>query len=351
MFELGEMHGLTACVILVELMMLSVQLYFYLIWPYNRRRLNYLVLLTLLIVYNVTGGVFPDTNVVWISPIWQNVVAYGSGFLMAAYFPYYFYRAFELRALRFHALYGAPLFLMLPYLVFFVVVYPLSGNLEFAISYGLILPALYSPVLLIAMFYAINKRFGKRSKSDVTDEDAVRIGKASLSKDFGNTVGDVLEGRGGYILDSTGFEGIRNGNESGDFTSLEVHAVYWAVSPWVLMSLFSYLHVDQWLEVLCTNLGFLVITVLFLYHSGRFERAEKVRLMEKDALDERFRGDFSERCRSFGLSSRETEVALRLCQGWTYRAIAEDLIISSRTVDTLRADKKIISKSLRFIIG
>ncbi|RYG41298.1 MAG: LuxR family transcriptional regulator, partial [Chitinophagaceae bacterium] len=38
-------------------------------------------------------------------------------------------------------------------------------------------------------------------------------------------------------------------------------------------------------------------------------------------------------CRAFGLSARETEVALRLCQGWTYKAIAEELNISSRTVD------------------
>lgn len=286
MFDLGEMHGLTAVVIVLELMTLSVQLYFYLAWPYDKRRLNYLVLLLLLIVYNLTGGFFPDPQLQWIPVVWQNVVAYGSGFLVAAYFPYYFYNAFELRSLRFHALYGTALFLLLPYLVFFVLVYPLSGNLDFAIRYGLIVPGLYAPVLLYAMFRAIRFRF--RQPADELDP----------------------------------------------YAAWEVQAVYWAISPWVFLSVFSYLQVPQWVEVLFTNTGFVIIAVLFMHRSGKLERREKMRLLELLEMEEKLRADFNLTCSLAGLSNRETEVALMLCRGMTYKAIGEVLHISSRTVDT-----------------
>lgn len=286
MLDFGEMHGLTAVFILLELMMLSVQLYFYLIWPQDKRRLTYLILLVLLIGYNLTGGFFPDPEIGWLSVPLQNVIAYGSGFLMAAYFPYYFYVSFDLRSLRFHALYGTPLFLLLPYLLFFVLLYPVLGDLDFAISYGLIIPGLYSPVLLYAMFVAIRLRF--------SGEDA----------------------------------------DPDPYTRVEMLAVYWAVSPWVLMVLFSYMKVEQWVEVLFTNTGFAVIAVLFLYQSGRYEREERRRMLERDLMDEKHREDFNLTCLKMGLSLRETEVALMLCQGMTYRGIAERLNRSSRTVDT-----------------
>lgn len=286
MFHFGQMHGLTVIFIMLELMMFSVQLYFYLIWPYDKRRSAYLVLLVLLILYNLCGGLFPDPEIRWLSVSLQNIIAYGFGFLMAAYFPYYFYKAFDLSALKFHVLYGTPLFLLLPYLVCFVLIYPLTNNLDFAIKYGMIIPAVYSPVLLYSMFSAITQHF--RSNRD----------------------------------------------ELYSSTRIEILAVYWAVSPWVFLALFTYLHVEQWVEVLLTNTGFVVIAVLFLYQSGKFERMERKRLLEKDAVDEIQREDFSQTCTNLGLSCREKEVALMLCQGMTYKAIAGALFISARTVDT-----------------
>lgn len=286
MLDLGEMHPLTAVFILLELMMLSVQLYFYLIWPYHRSRLTYLILLVLLIIYNLTGGFLPDADISGLSLPVQNIIAYGCGFLMAAYFPYYFYSSFDLSALRFHAVYGAPLFLLLPYLVFFVLLYPVSGDLDFAVNYGLIIPGLYSPVLLVAMFRAIRLRFSG------------------------------------------------NEDDPDPFTRLEIQAVYWAVSPWVFMCLFAYLHVAQWVEVLFTNTGFAIIAVLFLQRSTRQERMERKRRMERDALEEKQQADFTETCMRMGLSLREAEVALMLCQGMEYKVIAEQLHISARTVDT-----------------
>ncbi|MHB8209563.1 LuxR C-terminal-related transcriptional regulator [Mucilaginibacter sp.] len=56
---------------------------------------------------------------------------------MASFFPFYFYKAFNLKSIRWHALFGVPLFLMLPYLVFFVLIYAINGNLNVDIRFGM----------------------------------------------------------------------------------------------------------------------------------------------------------------------------------------------------------------------
>ena len=140
MLVLGtEMHIVTFVFAILESVMFFYQFIYYLSRPQDESRLWYLILLFLLIVYNITGGLFPDPKIN-IPIITQNIIAYGSGFLVASYFPYYFYRGFKLKQLRFHALYGVPLFLIAPYLIFFVIVYSVNGNLDFAIRYGIIVP-------------------------------------------------------------------------------------------------------------------------------------------------------------------------------------------------------------------
>lgn len=282
----SEMHLITLLFILLELMMFSVQLYRYLMWPDDKRCVGYLVLLILLMYYNVTGGLFPDPEIRFISITLQNMLAYGSGFLMAAYFPFFFYKSFNLTVLRFHACYGAPLFLLLPYLVFFVLIYPVLGDLTFAINYGLIVPLFYSPVLLFSMLRAVRVKHSDYSRA---------------------------------------------GNP---YNGLENHMIYRAVSPWVFMCLFAYIEAPQWIEVVFTNSGFVISGMLFLQRSSRFERLEKMRLMEKDAIFERQQMDFKKSCTDAGLSDREAEIALMLCLGKTYRGIGEMLYISVRTVDT-----------------
>jgi len=286
MFHFGQMHEVTAVFIILELMMFSVQLYFYLIWPYDRRRFAYLMLLILLIVYNLCAGLFPDIEIVWLPVTLQNILAYGFGFLLTGYFPYYFYSAFDLSTLRFHALYGVSLFLLLPFIFFFVFIYPLTSNLDFAINYGMIIPVVYCPVLFYSIFRAISEHL-RANKNEL--EPSARV---------------------------------------------EIMAVYWAITPWVFMALLTCLRVEQWITALFANTGFAVIALVFLQQSGKYERMERRRLLEKDAMDEIQRADFNQTCFKLGLSNRETEVALMLCQGMTYKAIADVLYISARTVDT-----------------
>jgi len=113
-----EMLLITFIFVILESVMFFYQLIYFLSRPQEKQRFYYLILLLILIIYNITGGLFPDPNID-IPIATQNSIAYGSGFLMASYIPYYFYKAFELDTLRFHAIYGVLLFFILPFLIFF----------------------------------------------------------------------------------------------------------------------------------------------------------------------------------------------------------------------------------------
>lgn len=282
----SQLHMLTFIVVLLELMTLPFVLWYYYSWPGDKSRLWYFILLALLVFYNLTGGLFPDPDLRSISIPLQNIIAYGSGFGMSAYFPYYFYKSFGLDGLRKHVLYGVPICLLFPYVLFFCVVYPLTDNLDLAINLGMVLPLVYSPILLRAILLSIRERFA-------SNELALY-----------------------------------------PYRKAEMWAVYLAVSPWVLMCVLSYLRVTQWVEVLATNTGFIIVTVQFMLRSGRIERLDKQRMLELESSGEIQQPDFLERCAKYSLSKREVEVARLHCQGLTYEQIGESLFIGKRTVDT-----------------
>lgn len=278
----SEMHLITFILVICELMMLAVQLYRYLLCPEDKSLLWYLILLGLLLFYNITCGLLPDPEMP-IPLVTQNIIAYGAGFLMASYFPFYFYKSFDLKLLRFQAFYGAQLFLLLPFFLFFVLLYGIGGDLNLALRYGLIVPFGYSIYMMWAIFSAIKLKF--KSK------------QASL-----------------YCSDT-----------------VEVFGVYCAVLPWACLSLFTYFNIPQWLEVLLTNFGFLFLTVLFTVRS-----VLKARIQEEQKLSGFVtrQDKFQKRCENFGLTPREKKIAELLCNGLMYKEIAGLEFISEKTVDT-----------------
>lgn len=286
-----EMHIVTFIFVVLELLMFVFQLSYYLIKPQDEYRKWYLILLLLLIFYNITGGLFPDPNIN-IPIITQNIIAYGSGFLMASYFPYYFYKGFDLRSLRFHAVYGVPLFLLLPYVVFFVIAYSFNRNLDFAIKYGVIIPFFYSFIVLRAILITIGKHY--------------------------------KENRNHHYY-------------------IEEIAVYCAIVPWAAMIPITYFHFSQLVEALFTNLGFLVITGMFIYKSVRRARKENTLLAELDLIV----ADpltITKNCKIYGLTCREIEVVILICQRLKSKEIGEKLFISERTVN--KHVENIFSKAL-----
>jgi DNA-binding CsgD family transcriptional regulator len=247
--------------------------------PQDKSRLWYLLLLSLFQFYNITGGLFPDPKIHIPIPT-QEMIAYGSGFLMASFFPFYFYKAFDLKSLRWHALYGVPLFLMLPYFIFFVVVYAINGKLNVDIRFGMIVPFIYAIVLLWVMFQAIRKKY----KAD----------------------------------------GNRN-------TYLEEIATYGAVTPWLSLAFFGLVEESQLMEVLFTNTGFVIISVLFIVKSIRRARLE-FELLQVVTIDGTRPEVFQENCLHFNLTKTEVQIVEMLYQGLSNKDISDKMFISLETV-------------------
>lgn len=271
-----EMHVITFVFLILEIPMFFYQGVYFLSRPQDKQRFWYLLLLFLLIAYNITGGLFPDHEIRSISVIHQNIIAYGTGFLMASYFPYYFYKGMGLDNLKFIALYGVPLFLLLPYFAFFVIAYSINGDLDFAIRYGVIIPFIYSFVAAWGIFHAIRIKYKQQPK---------------------------------------------------DYT--EIIGVYLAVLPWASMTVISYFKVGQATEALFANVGFVVITLLFISRSIKKARKEYDELIRLGRENSSF---FESNCLSYRLTKREIEIAMLIQQGFTYKKVAEALFISEKTV-------------------
>ncbi|MES2063105.1 MAG: LuxR C-terminal-related transcriptional regulator [Bacteroidota bacterium] len=274
-----QIHIVTFIFIVLELMMLSFQFFYYLFRPEDRNRLWYLILLVLMLFYNITGGLFPDPNIK-ISIELQEMVAYGSGFLMASYFPFYFYKAFELKSLRWHAYYGVPLFLMLPYVIFFVIDYAINGHLQIDLKYGMIVPFIYALVLLWVMFRAIRQ---KQQES-------------------------------------------RNHKKY-----LEETAMYLAISPWAALAFFGFVEQSQLIEVLCTNTGIVAISCLFIWKSVKRARCEYRRILKLN-MDGTTPEILQENFIRYQLTKMEIEIVQAILKGLSNKEIADTLHISEETV-------------------
>jgi DNA-binding CsgD family transcriptional regulator len=274
-----QMHLATFIFVVFELLFFVSQLVFYLQNPSDKNRKYYLILLALLIIYNIAGGLFPDSKLP-LSLLVQINLAFGSGFAMGAFFPYYFYRVFKLDNLRWDARIGVWLFLLAPFLLFFCVGFPLVDDLSTILWYGLAIPLLYSIYLIVIIFLSIRKKF----------------------------------------------KGYQH--------SLEAILTYSATVPWVLLPVFSYLDASQFVEVMFTNGGFVIITFLFI---RKMIYENRVAFKKLDHYDRKQHIDqsafFCQRCSELGLTKRETEVAEQVAQGLTSKEIAEILFISERTVN------------------
>jgi len=275
-----QMHVVTFIFIVLESFMFIFQLARYFYRPQDRQRGWYLILLFLLLFYNITGGLFPDPKISLPVSV-QEMIAYGSGFLMASYFPFYFYKEFDLKELHWHALFGVPLFLILPYLIFFVIVYAVNGDLNADIKYGMIVPFTYALILLWVMFRAIHHKYAtKRNRKEYIEEIAM----------------------------------------------------YCAISPWAALAFFGLVEASQLAEVLCTNTGIIIITILLIARSVGYARQEHLNQQRKPAIDGMSPEAFLANCLHFGLTRMEMLIIQLVYKGKSNKEIADQMHVSEDTV-------------------
>ncbi|QGN22540.1 helix-turn-helix transcriptional regulator [Elizabethkingia anophelis] len=280
--EIGctQMHPVTLVAIVIELMVLGAQIVLYFQRSYDRIRLGYIILLILLIFFNNVNGILP--NPAYTIPLYaQHIIVNTMGFVIVSYFPFYFYWFFGLEKLRFIAVFGVPVFLILPYVCFFLVGLTIHKDIAFTQRYGYIVPTIYSLISLISIGRSVRFAYGQHRNKNL-----------------------FIEEIGAYI----------------------------AIMPWAFLAPVVYFGWGQLTVTIFTNLGFLALSAFVLYRSVVTSRAERTQLesLRLIAIDT---NTISRNCDRYGLSPRETEIAILLCQRLSRQEVADRLFISERTVD------------------
>ena len=94
-----QMHIITFLFICIETVILFYLLIYHMGRPDDKTSWLNIVLITVLLVYNLTSGFLPDSNLPG-SFYLQMSVAYFTGFMTPCYFPYYVYHAFGLKKMK-----------------------------------------------------------------------------------------------------------------------------------------------------------------------------------------------------------------------------------------------------------
>lgn len=294
-----QMHIVTFCFVSIEIVIFFYLLIYRLARPDDKKAYQNIILIFLLIVYNVTGGLLPDENLPGSYEV-QESIAYATGFITPCYFPYYVYHAFNLEKMKFHAYKGVFIFLVTPFIIF-VVLFVSLGDLESAKNL-LIIPAFYALAVIITLIKAVRHKYKSSFSSGAAKE--------------------------------------------------EMTVSFLSLTPWVCLPLIDYFNIGQAVEATTTNTGFLLLFVLQLKQHVVKVRAEHQRLVESEekllGWNEKLRAEVEKRTREierltteeriiegsrqFQLTNREREIASLICQGNSYKQIAESLFIAERTV-------------------
>jgi signal transduction histidine kinase/DNA-binding NarL/FixJ family response regulator len=300
-----QMHIITFIFVCIEIVIFFYLVIYRLARPDDKTAVLNIVLIFLLITYNVTGGLLPDTNLP--SSIFiQEVIAYGTGFITPCFFPYYVYNAFGLEKMKFHIYKGVFLFLMLPYFLF-VIVFAVTNNLEMAKNI-LVLPVLYALWIIYSLANAIKYKYGNIFSSKESKE--------------------------------------------------EVAVLFFSIIPWIGLPVVSYFDLSQTVEASITNPGFLFLLALQVNRHIKQFRTEHQRLIDSELCllnwNANLQNEVDKRTKELEIISEqktntfvnlahETKTPLTLISNYLEEYISknnpsEDLDIVKRNLDKLSSD-------------
>lgn len=300
-----QMHIVTFIFICIEIVIFLYLLIYRLARPDDKATSLNIVLISLLIIYNVTGGLLPDPNLPG-SVFVQEAIAYGTGFIVPCYFPYYVYKAFALEKMKFHAYKGVFFFLMLPYFLF-VFVYGVSGNLDIAKNIYAI-PVLYALWVIISLGKSIRFKYQNDFSSKESKEELI--------------------------------------------------VLFLSLSPWIGLPFIDFFNLGQAAEASVTNSGFLLLLALQLKNNIRSIRLEHDRLIvsEKRLVNwneslqhevkkrtEELEKVNEEKTNTFVNLAHETKTPLTLINNYLEEYIntkgnSEELSVVKKSVDKLSND-------------
>ncbi len=228
--SMSNMHVILAFIIFYGISILFHNLTIYLSKSKDKTRLRYIVLTLLFVQYNVAGLLFIDKNT-FISAEILEIVRFVPGIIILAYIPYYIYKFLNLKKLHFYACYGPLYFLFIPLIVAFFVLYLISGYYTGVFRLLVIIPFIYSILFLFILTDIYYKQIKKRK---------------ILPGDMHKAIAMYL---GSFLM--------------------------------VIMPIVYFFNLDQLIEYIATNSGFIIISVVFtrkniIHSSKEYQQLQKV---------------------------------------------------------------------------
>ena len=224
-----QMSVVTLIFVCAEIVILFYLTIYKLSRPDDKKAILNIWLVTLLLIYNIAGGLLPDPKLPG-SLFLQEVIAYATGFITPSYFPYYVYRAFDLKKMQFHVVKGVSLFLMIPFAIF-VMIYAITKDLDKA-NLILFIPVAYAILVIVSLVKALRFKYSGHLDSYEAKEECI-----------------------GLLL---------------------------SLTPWIGLPVIILLNLSQPIEVSVTNTGFLLLLGLQLKNHITIFRKEHDRLIESE---------------------------------------------------------------------
>lgn len=291
-----QMHIITFVFVSIEIIIFFYLVIYKLTRPDDGNTTLNIILITLLLSYNISGGLLPDPTLPG-SVFTQEAIAYGTGFITPCYFPFYVYKAFGLERMKYHVYRGVFLFLFIPYLLF-VMTYSVTGKLNLAKDL-LAIPVLYAIFIIRSLIISVKEKY-------------------------------------------------RNLNKR---TRKEANLLFLSIVPWIGLPLIAYFNVSQAVEATITNLGFLLLLVLQVNDNVSQLKIEHQQLLrwnsklheEVDKRTRELKKIIEQRTYTFVNLAHETKTPLTLINNYLNEYIntkgsSEEIILVKRSVTKLTSD-------------
>ena len=130
---------------------------------YESSAVRFTELTFLFIIYNLFSGLFPDRNIPFNYTI-QLILAYVAGIVMAIYYAYYIYKEFDISPFPYLRVKQLVLFIGGGFILFFVLQYLLTKNLENSRKSFVAIPIVLAGIFLYRVTLKLKNLYKKNQK-------------------------------------------------------------------------------------------------------------------------------------------------------------------------------------------
>lgn len=159
-----DLHIITVCFLILQILISIPVLISWLKKKEEKFRIRYFNLLILFILYNVVSGLTPNPYILEnfnIDYIAQEIIAWAIGISWSIYFLYYLYKEYRIIPSKMMSIDTIMKALALNFLLFFIIPYTITKNIEISRNIFLVFPIYLSFIALYNIFKYLKNDFSK----------------------------------------------------------------------------------------------------------------------------------------------------------------------------------------------